>query len=375
MTRCLLLFVSLLMAACDGADPVRTGDRSEGATRLGVVLGETADQSAFAKADVPRAFVFPTDHDQHPAFRSEWWYLTVALTDSTGREFGVQFTLFRQALRPPAPMVDQSLWSLDHAWLAHVAIVDVEHGEHRAWERLSRDHPALAGVTRDTGERGAQVLAHLDDWELRITADGLALDAFAEGWRADLHLKARLPVIPQGEAGLSRKSAGQASYYYSWPGLAAAGTVQTPSGEFTVTGLGWFDHEWSTSVLSPEQSGWDWLAVHLDDGRSLMVFRLRRLDGQRDPFDHGVLVDKTGTHRVLDADDFELSPESYWRDPDGIDWPVSWRVRLGAESLRFHATIPDQRMQLRIPYWEGLIRVDDVNGRRIGSGYLELTGY
>ena len=34
----------------------------------------------------------------------------------------------------------------------------------------------------------------------------------------------------------------------------------------SVSGSAWLDHEWSTSVLDANASGWDWLGANLDDG-------------------------------------------------------------------------------------------------------------
>ena len=43
---------------------------------------------------------FPRDHLPHSAFKIEWWYLTANLTDDSGGEYGVHWTLFRQSMSP-----------------------------------------------------------------------------------------------------------------------------------------------------------------------------------------------------------------------------------------------------------------------------------
>ena len=43
---------------------------------------------------------FPRDFGAHPDYRIEWWYLTANLEDARGTSYGVQWTLFRQALEP-----------------------------------------------------------------------------------------------------------------------------------------------------------------------------------------------------------------------------------------------------------------------------------
>ncbi|MCP5133621.1 MAG: hypothetical protein H6976_08445 [Gammaproteobacteria bacterium] len=85
---------------------------------------------------------------------------------------------------------------------------------------------------------------------------------------------------------MSQKSAdlGNASYYYSYTRLPTAGVMVLNGQAFQVAGASWLDREWSTSALGPEQSGWDWFALQLDDGRDVMFYRLRRKDGGTDSF-------------------------------------------------------------------------------------------
>ena len=51
-----------------------------------------------------------------------------------------------------------------------------------------------------------------------------------------------------------------------------------------MTGLAWLDREWSTSALEPGVVGWDWFALHLSDGGSLMFYRLRTASGEASRF-------------------------------------------------------------------------------------------
>jgi predicted secreted hydrolase len=347
-----------------------------GALRVGAVLGQHSDDAAFERAVEPRAFVFPDDHGVHADFRSEWWYLTCVLTDDAGHEYGVQFTLFRQALRPPGTGEPDNPWTLEGAYLAHFAITDVPGNRHVSFERLSRGHPALAAVTpRDPVANDSGMRLFIDDWKMDIDRDRATLTAADGEWKAELSLSATLPIIPQGDSGLSRKSANQASHYYSWPRFLVSGSLDKPGKKLAVKGLGWFDHEWSTSVLSDGQIGWAWFSLHLDDGRSVMVFRLRRRDGMRDPFDHGVVVERGGQYTPLTAAEFQLEPQAEWQGPDGVIWPIEWELELDGETLRIRAAIPDQRMRTRISYWEGVVHVLDGENQSAGSGYMELTGY
>ncbi len=39
------------------------------------------------------------------------------------------------------------------------------------------------------------------------------------------------------------------------------------------------DHEFGSSILLPDQAGWDWFSMQMEDGTDIMVFRLRKTDG------------------------------------------------------------------------------------------------
>lgn len=364
-----LLGAALLLVGCGGEPNVAV---PAGTLRLGAVLGETALEG-FARADAPRRFHFPEDHGPHPAFRSEWWYLTAVLEDAGGNPLGVQFTLFRQALAPPQDGSSprrENRWQTPQVYLAHFAVTDTLTGTHEASERFARGHPSLAGVTAEPFR------LWLEDWQI-VARDPstwqLQVDDGARAASLELSLQGS-PVL-QGEGGLSRKGEGQASYYYSLPDIEVTGRVRIDGAERTVRGTAWIDREWSTSVLSVGQLGWDWFALSLQDGRRVMLFRLRRADGTRDPFDQGMISAPGEPDRPLTADDFDLVPERVWRDDAGSAWPVGWRVRIGGETWSVAAVLDDQRLDTSIRYWEGLVTVRDEAGERLGRGYLELTGY
>ena len=398
-----LIGLFLLLTGCEAPTDSRApAPRSPLAgVRLGAVLG--GSDAGFARASQPRAFSFPADHGAHPEFRSEWWYLTCPLRDAGGAEFGVQFTLFRQALTPPetdAGIVQSasgsdSLWRTGQIYLAHAAITDVEQRLHTEASRLSRGHPAIAGVS--SARLDEPFAVYLEDWRLQATNGSLAemtLDVVftdeqdaSKGFEVHLALTPEQPVVLQGEAGLSRKAGDEASYYYSIPRLRAGGQLRaTPAGlRRPVTGACWFDREWSTSLLAPGVAGWDWLALQFDDGSELMAFQLRPSAqvgaahaGQPQPSAvarQAKRIDQQGRGQSVPVNRIEFVPTGYWRDETGIDWPTQWMLHLDGTTYRVRAALEDQRMRTSIAYWEGLVWVFDESDQRIGQGYLEMTGY
>ena len=141
-----------------------------------------------------------------------------------------------------------------------------------------------------------------------------------------------------------------------------------------MTGNSWLDREWSSSALDEDQTGWDWFALQLQDGRDLMFYQLRDTQGRPHPFSRGKLVLPDGSAQVLLPDDVTLSPLRYWAADDGARYPVAWRMQVAEQGLdlEVRALLDDQLMNHSIRYWEGAVAV---SGSHRGTGYLELSGY
>ena len=339
------------------------------------LLSGTAE--GFARATAPRRFAFPEDHGSHPDFRTEWWYLTGNVTAPSGRRFGYQFTLFRNALTAEEP-TSESEWATRQIFMAHFAVTDVDAESFHFFERFARGAMGLAGV-----ELGP-FRAWLEDWQItsRSSSPPFRLQARADDIALDLDLDPVKPLVLQGEAGLSRKGRepGNASYYYAFTRLATAGRIRLGEVELEVSGSSWLDREWSTSALEAGQSGWDWFALQLDDGTDLMVYQMRRDDGTADPVSSGSLVGSDGAKVDLDWDEFRLEVLDRWSSPSsGTTYPAGWRLVLPREKLTLliDPLVPDQELRLAVTYWEGAVTVEgDRDGVPItGRGYVELTGY
>ncbi|MEM7404476.1 MAG: lipocalin-like domain-containing protein [Pseudomonadota bacterium] len=343
-------------------------------------LGGAAD--GFETVTGPRPFSFPADHGAHPRYRVEWWYVTGVVTTSDARRVGFQLTLFRFGLRPPSQSMKrasepESTWRARSAWLAHFGLTDVRN------ERfVSRERFARGGSIGLAGARTDPFRVWVENWSIESAGDSfwpLRIVASDGDERLDLQVDTIKPPVLQGEAGYSRKSAGpgNASHYYSLTRLRGQGTVtvggETVSGEVSA----WLDREWSTSALGPDQAGWDWFSLQLEDGRDVMVYRLRRVDGSQDPFSAGVVVAPDGHASPLDSTAFTLTPTRWFQIDEGNRYPVAWRVEVPAHALDLTvgAVLDQQHHEGLIPYWEGLVDARDASGRAVGSGYLEMTGY
>lgn len=338
----------------------------------------SADEAQFTAVIEPRTLRFPEDHGPHPDHRTEWWYFTGNVSSSSGSDFGFELSFFRFALGQPAVM-RSSAWAADQVWMAHLAVSDVDGKKFIAEERFARDTLGLAGAASEPFRvwlldwRTESPSAALNPLHLRAAGDAVGLD---------LTLSEPKGPIVHGEQGFDRKGAepGAASYYYSMPRWTVAGRLRFGDREEVVQGLAWLDREWSSGALSPELEGWDWFGLQLDDGRDLMLYRLRRRDGTASPFSGGSLIGPDGAVQRLAAGDIEFTVLRRWRSPSsGVLYPVAWRVGIADAGLNLEVNprLDDQELDLSVRYWEGAVELEGWSrGVRIGGvGYLELAGY
>lgn len=349
-----LLTVLLLLGGCDQSAPEQKGFAGMGDQAL-----------AFTPVVPGRVFSFPADHAAHAGFRIEWWYVTANLKDQQGNEFGVQWTLFRSALKPVA---EQAGWADQTIWLGHAAVTSST--VHHAAERYARGGVGQAGV------RLAPFEAWIDDWRFASQAQDplsdMQLSARDKDFAYQLHLTSSRPLVLQGDEGFSQKSEeGQASYYYSQPFFQASGTLQIDGQTYTVSGPAWLDREWSSQPLTANQTGWDWFSLHLDSGEHVMLYRMRQKDGA--PYLTGTWIAADGQTQTLSSSQIRLTPQTTAKVA-GRAMPVKWSISIPDKHLdiTLDALNPNAWMNLRIPYWEGPVHI---SGSHPGQGYLEMTGY
>ncbi len=347
-----------------------------------LLLVATAPAKRFSIATAPYTYAFPRDHAAHDTYRTEWWYFTGHLKDPKGHRFGFELTFFRVALEPHAPQwaAGQSKWYAYQLYPAHFAISDVDGKSFAYHETLARD--ALGQGFASAGTLDVRA----NGWTLSGTAQvrpRMHLKATSGGDELDLFLQSRKPPAIHGAGGISRKGSCDscASHYYSFTRLQTRGTLSKGGTRYSVDGESWMDHEFGSDELQSNQSGWDWFAIQLHDGRELMLYRLRQRDGTTTPQSSGSWIAADGKVTYIPLSDFSIDSTAQWKSPHtGAVYPSAWRIggRAVPQSLEIVPLLDDQELADPggITYWEGDAEVRDAkSGHIVGAAYVELTGY
>ena len=318
---------------------------------------------------------FPRDHGAHLQARIEWWYATGWLGTEATPTVGFQLTFFRS--RTGLAQDNRSRFAARHLLFAHAALTRLgPNAGHLHDQRIARWSGDPAAALGHASVDGGAV--QLGPWSLRDEGPAWRARVPARGFTLDLTLTRTQPLLLQGDAGFSRKGPdeAQASHYFSEVQLLAS-SADGKSG-----GRAWLDHEWSDLVLHPEAVGWDWIGMNLFDGSALTAFVLRRRDGS--------VLWAGGSYRAggppvaavqaFKPDQVRFTAGRRWQSPgSAASYPVEWQVETPAGRFNARALLDAQELDSRSStgtiYWEGLSELLDAQGRRVGLGYLEMTGY
>jgi len=337
-----------------------------------------AGAAEFRQALPGYRFQFPRDHYSHDDYRTEWWYYTGHLRTEHGEEYGFELTFFRSGLAQAR--TNPSTWAAKNLYLAHFAVSDLNRKTFTFYERLGRAAAGQAGASE------TELKVWVGDWLLDGDGTTQHLRAAEGTLGLDLTLTSEKPAVIHGEAGVSRKGQrpSQASHYYSLTRLRTRGSLTIRGQRLDVTGLAWMDHEFGSTQLAPNQTGWDWVSLQLDDRTELMLYLIRRSDGTPDPASSGTWVTPEGTAKHLRLQDFAVDILDHWTSPQtGGRYPMAWRIRVPESGLELTVTpaFPEQELNTKkstqVVYWEGAVSASGTasSGPVRGSGYVEMTGY
>lgn len=342
----LLVFV---LAGC-----IKSGEPSE------VPIGSVPDPTP-----PPEPIEFPEDQFAHDS-RLEWWYHNGHLESENGREFGFHFVVFKA-----------QDGSNESNLVAQLGVIDVESGEHYEVSR------ATAGL-RESDSNSLEI--EIADWVYRVgdTPGTHAVAATSEVVSLTLDLVSETEVMLHKEIGWIPTEIGS-TYYYSWPRQTATGQLVIDGETFNVNGTSWFDQQWGDFFVLGKPAGWQWFAVQLERGGSLMITESRGTDGEViETYGTYMTPDGVVTQLTGDVGGIKVDVLDRWTSPStGGTYPSGWN--LSVESLDLELTLMplvlDQEVQGGLPaastYWEGKVAVGGTQDGTLVSGnaYVELSGY
>ncbi len=321
----------------------------------------------------PRGLELPADDASHDA-PIEWWYYNGHLISEKGAEYSFHFVIFQTEN-------DDRTASFE---IGQAGITDVENAEHVNIRSQG------FGYSAEDAQSSADALLKLDlgNFALEINSEGEhAFSASGTDEKASLSLKTAAPTATMlhEEIGWMEWPFGW-TYYYSYPRLKAEGSITIDGQENTVKGEVWFDHQWGDFFVVGKPAGWQWFAIHLDDGGSLMISEVRDAEGQVLSID-GTLISSDSSHNVLEADKdgIMIDVKDHWVSPATRgEYPSMWRLRVASVDLdvTMKAIVADQEVPAApygnqaAAYWEGRLTVRDTSsGNIIGRAFAELSGY
>jgi predicted secreted hydrolase len=364
------LFLALAVAAGawlwrQSASPdAPTGGRTAEAEFLRVLRDA---ESRFPDLGPAASLSFPADHGAHPRAASESWEIAGWLRDETGRDQAFRLSFARVGWLPDPP-VRPSAWAAAAAYRGLFALADANGAWFR--ERFGRAALGIAGF--DPAARRLW----LDDWSLKVPAapdEAFSLAAAGDAGRLELRLRGTKPPV----AADSGEGARLRGYFASR--LDAEGSLTLGGKARPVAGSAWLDHAWGRLLPPGGQVALDRFRLQLDDGRDLVIYRLRRRDGSAEPLNRGLLVDAAGRAEALEGRDIRLEPQAFWRSPaTGNRYPVSFRLALPGRGLelRLAPLVEGQEIEGAATGWNGAVRATgSAAGKPLaGRGFLDLGG-
>ena len=324
-------------------------------------------------------FDFPRDYYAHPDFRTEWWYYTGHLDAEDGNTYGFELVFFRRRTESDYRFGLPLWWFTNPAVVSHFAITDIAAQRFVYGEHIGLRPPYRGGARSD------RLLLWSEGWQAAQMGDAQHLSAALGDYEIDLSLASQKPPVLHGDHGFSRKGVNSdASYYFSLTRLKTAGWLRKGNRWLHVVGgSAWMDHEILSGSLGPELTGWDWFSLQLDSGEDLMLFLLRKREGDIDPDSSGTYVDRQGNTTHITSEQFAIKEVEYWTSPNTrTRYPVVWEVTLDTPrpmSFRVRAVLPASELLLHmtsVNYWEGAVDAAGRDGDKPlhGRGYVEMSG-
>ena len=251
--------------------------------------------------------VLPRDQGAHPAFQVEWWY-TAGTVDAP---HGDDYFWFA------------TVWSGEGFELAKLNLVDLRS------DRIVLSKEYLKAGALSPGQTRFDVGGFTLGWRAHEAWGLWSIDAPVPGVGSlRLTLTPVQPYVLNGPHGIVAEGPGATSAYYSDPRLVATGTLTRSGHHSSVTGQGWFDHQWGNFATNAASWNWNWFACQFNDGSDLMLYQFISPSGQPTGVQSGTFV---SSHRdVTHPTRYKVIPLGPDIHPPGATgtYPLRWRLKV-----------------------------------------------
>lgn len=295
----------------------------------------------------------------------QWWYWTGHLTGENGEKFGFEVVFFAF-----------DSWMVFRNVLAQAAISDITGKTYSFREKiefltLPKKLKATFLLVAKNRREGVVISASGGGPKARLYFK-------TAGYEVSLALEEMFAPVVHYDGRLHHFEFGGNTFYYARENMKTTGVVIKDGVSCKVTGTSWFDRQYG-ELYQAIFKGWQWFAVKLDSGESIMLYYFRddKYAGER----FGSITRENDT-KTLSGSDFTVEVLSTWDSPHtGIKYPSGWKITLLENTYFLQPDLPDQELRAQHhfwigpEYWEGACTVKDGNGCKVGEAYIELNGY
>ena len=296
----------------------------------------------------------------------QWWYWTGHLQDENGKRYGFEIAFFAF-----------DSWIIFKNQLAQAAITDISHQCYHYREEVEFcSLPKKLNGKFNLGARsaGREVIS-------ACGASGQdSLYCEIDDYILDIHLKSMEEPVIHYDGKLHPYSFGGYTYYYARERMQTSGTIKIKGKSYRVEGISWFDRQYG-DLYHAIFKGWQWFAIELFDGPSIMLYDFIEQDCETERF--GSITDKNKQQStVLHHHQYEVIVLDTWQCPHTrIKFPSGWKIKLEDIEFTIEPLVKDQTLKAKHifwigpEYWEGACNVFDENDNVIGQAYVELNGF
>ncbi len=330
----------------------------------------------------------PEDYGVHPKHEREWWYyIGNALTDKNER-VGFMLSVSRELQTYMATLTVMGPAISDQYWQTTLltTLPKIQSGDPFSMNLRDIFNNEVS-FTHDFGKKLLKLNGKIKNGQksiflsltAKISKDGVlhGLGGFSQKSLVDPRVaslyssETRMEIISD-----DLSTPPQIHLNQTVLNLARGGTL-------------YHDHETSNSAPFAKSDfvGWDWIGLQFFDGSELVGFQMRKDNAPTYSATSLTEIFPDGTYRTsTQSQDLEMKPIGSMKLQSGITYPASFEVRVkkqGIEQFQTYYIVPlvKEAEMLRLfniyGWYEGAVDIysDPQFGKKVGWGFLEMTGY